>query len=405
MRRAAPSMGKIHRDFYPVPLSSPSITNSERAAVLSVLDSPSLSLGPRVQEFEERIAERTGVRYAVAVNSGTSGLHLCVKAAGIQPADEVITTPFSFVASANCVLFERGMPVFVDIDPATLNMDAGRIEAAITPRTRAILAVHVFGRPCPMDPILEIASRHGLAVIEDSCEALGASYHGRPVGSFGQTGVFAFYPNKQITTGEGGVIVTDEAHVAALCRSWRNQGRGEPGGWLQHERIGYNYRLSDLNCALGSAQLARLDEIVSARAAHAARYTALLRDRVPEVIPPAAPAADMEISWFVYVVRLRDEFTREDRDEILDALRKKGIGCSNYFSPIHLQPFYREQFGYQPGDFPATEFASDRTIALPFFTDLSGFQIEFVVEALRETVREAGSRLTAGVDTQPTFAL
>ena len=229
-----------------IPLSSPNINADDRSAVLEVLNSTALSLGPRLPEFETAICSVTGARYAVAVNSGTSGLHLAVKAAEIHDGDQVITTAFSFVASANCILFERGVPVFVDIDERSLNIDVAQVERAITPRTKAILVVHVFGRPCAMDQLLPIAERHGLILIEDACEALGATFGGRAVGRFGQTGVFAFYPNKQITTGEGGVVITDDERIASLCRSWRNQGRSERAQWLEHERLGFNYRISDI---------------------------------------------------------------------------------------------------------------------------------------------------------------
>ena len=378
-----------------IPLSSPDLTHEERMCVMDVLNGSHLSLGPRLPAFEQAIAELTGARHAIAVNSGTSALHLCVKAAGIGEGDEVITTPFSFVASANCALFERAVPVFVDIDPVSWNIDVSRIEAAITPRTRAILPVHVFGRPCPMEPIMKTASRHGLAVIEDSCEAIGATCGGKPVGTFGQTGTFAFYPNKQITTGEGGAIVTDDDEVARLCRSWRNQGRSENGAWLQHERLGYNYRLSDINCALGVAQLSRLDTILSMRAKVAARYTGILSHLVPEVITPAPAAPGTEISWFVYVVRLRDEFSLADRDSVVQSLRQHGIACNTYFSPIHLQPFYRELFGYRPGDFPIAEHIAERTIALPFFNRLTDQQIETACGALADAVSNLKTRRPA----------
>ena len=354
--------------------------------MLEVLSTPHLSLGPKLPEFERAVARQAGVRHAVAVNSGTSGLHLAVKAAGLGPNDEVITTPFSFVASANCLLYEGAIPRFVDVDPDTYNIDLSQIRGAVARKTRAILPVHVFGRPCPMEGILEIARRQDLVVIEDACEALGARYHGRAAGSFGQTGVFAFYPNKQVTTGEGGVIVTDDARVAALCRSWRNQGRAEDSAWLEHERLGYNYRLSDLNCALGVAQLSRLEEILARRARIADRYTEILVDRVPQVVPPAPPALETRISWFVYVVRLRDDFSRQDRDAVIQVLLNAGIGCRNYFSPIHLQPFYRKKFGFAPGDFPVAERVSERTIALPFFGQLTDKEILTVCDALADAV-------------------
>ncbi|MBL8291818.1 MAG: DegT/DnrJ/EryC1/StrS family aminotransferase [Bryobacterales bacterium] len=370
----------------PIPLSNPDIGHLEKAAVLRVLGSGRLSLGPLLPAFESAIAERTGVVHAIAVNSGTSGLHLCIKAAGIAEGDEVITSPFSFIASANCILFEGGIPRFVDIDPVTFNLDTDRIEDAITPRTKAILPVHVFGRPCDMAAVLRIADRYHLKVIEDACEAIGARLQGRAAGSFGQTGVFAFYPNKQITTGEGGVIVTNDSRAAALCRSWRNQGRCDGDAWLSHARLGYNYRLSDIQCALGLAQLSRLDTFLALRAHVAARYTEFLQAEVPEVLPPAPPAAGSEMSWFVYVVRLHDEFTQQHRDCIVNDLRAAHIGTNIYFTPIHLQPFFRRQFGYRPNDFPITERISARTIALPFFNRLTDRQIAFVVHALRKAI-------------------
>lgn len=330
------------------------------------------------------------------MNSGTSGLHLAVKAAGLGPGDEVITTPFSFVASANCLLYEGAIPRFVDIDPDTCNLDVRQISAAITRRTRAILAVHIFGRPCPMQDIMEIARSKGLIVIEDACEALGATCRGKPVGSFGQTGVFAFYPNKQITTGEGGAVTTSDRNVAALCRSWRNQGRAENSTWLQHERLGYNYRLSELNCALGLAQLSRLDKILARRARVAARYTQIFQDSVPQVAPPAPAAPQTTISWFVYTVRLSDEFSRQDRDDVIADLCAAGIGSRNYFTPIHLQPFYRDKFGFSRGDFPVAERTSERTIALPFFSQLSDKDIVAVADTLAHTLARR-KRVTVSV--------
>ena len=365
-----------------IPLSSPDISVEDRERVLAVLSGTTLSLGPSLAAFEASMAEAAGTRFAVAVNSGTSALHLCIKAAGIGEGDEVITTPFSFVASANCALYERAIPRFVDIDVDTYNVNVSQIAGSINSKTRAILPVHVFGRPCDMRGIGSLAERHSLAVIEDACEAIGASFEGRRAGSFGESGAFAFYPNKQITTGEGGAVVTSDENVARLCRSWRNQGRGEDGGWLQHERLGYNYRLSDVNCALGLGQLSRLSEILQKRKNVAETYAQALAS-VPAVIPPR-PEAGM--SWFVYVVRLEDEFTREHRDQILESLRSEGIGCNRYFSPIHLQPYYREMFGYRRGDFPIAEHVADRTIALPFFNNLTHDQIEAVASSLSRAI-------------------
>jgi perosamine synthetase len=369
----------------PIPLSAPDLTDKDRASVLEVLQGTSLSLGPKLPQFESHLAAQIGARFAIAVNSGTSGLHLCIKAASIRDGDEVITTPFSFVASANCILYERAKPVFVDIDPVTFNIDTNQIEAAITPRTRAILPVHVFGRPCQIERIIEIGKRNGLTVIEDACEAIGAKVGERAAGTFGQTGVFAFYPNKQMTTGEGGAIVTDDAKIASLCRSWRNQGRAEGSGWLEHDLLGYNYRLSDIHCALGVAQLARLDDMLAGRARVARWYQEALRD-VAEVIPPKLEEPGTEISWFVYVVTLIPEFSRQHRDHLLSQLKASGIGCSSYFSPIHLQRFYREAYGFRPGNFPVTESVSERSIALPFFTRMSAAQVACVCDTLQELI-------------------
>lgn len=375
----------LNSELRPIPLSSPDVSADDCQRVLDVLSGPTLSLGPVLPAFEAGLAQAAGTRFAVAVNSGTSALHLCVKAAGLGDGDEVITSPFSFVASANCLLFERAIPRFVDIDIDTYNINPILISAQINHRTRGILPVHVFGRPCDMTAINALAETRGLTVIEDSCEAIGATIDGRLAGSFGQSGCFAFYPNKQITTGEGGALVTDDERVARLARSWRNQGRGEGGAWLQHERLGYNYRLSDINCALGLGQLSRLESILLMRHNAAHRYGQYL-EAIPEIILPAPAAAGIGISWFVYVVRLQDEFTREDRDRVLDLLRQDGIGCNNYFAPIHLQEFYREQFGYRRGDFPVTEHVADRTIALPFFNHLTSGQMETVALSLARAI-------------------
>ncbi len=366
-----------------IPLSRPDITEDDIAAVVNVLRTPTLSLGPQLQLFEERIAAFVGARHAVAVNSGTSALHLCMRALGIGEGDEVITTPFSFIASANCILFEKAVPRFVDIEPQTLCLDPALVEAAITPRTKAILAVDVFGYLCDWDALRAIADRHDLALIEDSCEALGSSRDGRHAGTFGDCGTFAFYPNKQMTTGEGGVIVTDRPEIASLARSMRNQGRGEGNAWLQHERLGFNYRMSDINCALGTSQLQRLPTFLSMRAQVAAWYTEELQALADLVHAPVMQPG-VDISWFVYVVRLADRFTRADRDRALAALRERGIGCNNYFPPIHLQPFYRELLGTKEGDFPVTEGVSDHTMALPFHNHLSKQEIQRVCATLRE---------------------
>lgn len=367
-----------------IPLSSPDITEHDIEAVVQVLKTPCLSLGPKLVEFEEKMASYIGVDYAVAVNSGTSALHLIVRALDIKDGDEVITTPFSFIASANCILFERAKPVFVDIDPVTLNMNVGCIEEQITDKTRAILAVDVFGYPADWDELEQLAQKHKLLLIEDSCEALGAQYKGKKLGTFGEAGAFAFYPNKQMTTGEGGIIVTNSEKTASLCRSMRNQGRGEGDEWLQHSRLGYNYRISDINCALGIAQLERIESLLAKREQVARLYDIRLNGLKEIQVPFASP--EMKRSWFVYVVVLAEDYTVENRNTILQELKRRGIGCSNYFTPIHLQPFYRKMFGFKEGDFPVTEHVSKRTIALPFYSNLGEQDIDFVVQNLKEIV-------------------
>jgi perosamine synthetase len=376
-----------------VPLSSQWIDGSDESAVLDVLRSDHLSLGPRLPEFEEELAHVAEVTHGVAVNSGTSALHLIVRALGLKEGDEVITTPFSFIASANCLLFERVKPVFVDIRPDTYNIDPARIAPAITERTKAILAVDAFGQPAELDAIEDIAHQHGLQLIEDSCESLGSEWKGRRCGSWGAAGAFAFYPNKQITTGEGGCVVTQSDDIAALCRSMRNQGRGETGEWLGHERLGYNYRISDISCALGTSQLRRLDKIIELRGQAATRYNNLLKD-VSEVVTPANLSDVTRMSWFVYVIRLADQFTRADRDWIMGWLADHGIQSRPYFTPIHLQPFYVREFGYKPGDFPITEQVSARTISLPFFTMITPEQQQKVVAVLKDGLSERQRELT-----------
>ena len=379
-----------------IPLSNPDITEKEKNEVFEVLNTPNLSLGPKLEEFEKKFAEYIGSKYTVAVNSGTSGLHLCIRALDIKDGDKVLTSPFSFISSANCILFERAEPVFVDIDEKTLNIDINKLVDKLEETNRkklkvkAVLPVHIFGRPCEMDDIMSIAQDNELKVIEDAAEAIGSKYRPedkewKKVGTFGDCGVFAFYPNKQMTPGEGGMIVTDDENIYKLCRSMRNQGRAEDGAWLQHVRLGFNYRISDINCALGIAQLERIDEMLAKREKVARLYNERLKEINGLIIPQFEK--NKKISWFVYVVRLADNFSQEDRDFILDKLRKKGIGCSNYFTPIHLQPFYRKMYGYRKGDFPVTEKVSERTIALPFYNNLKESQIDYVCENLTKIIR------------------
>lgn len=368
-----------------IPLSGPEIDDSDIAAVVAVLKTPQLSLGPHVPEFEAAVARYCGARYAIAVNSGTSALHLVNIALGLGPGDEVVTTPFSFVASSNSVLFVGATPVFADIDPITWDLDPAAAAAAIGPRTRALLPVHVFGRGCAMPAFVELARRHGLAVIEDSCEALGTRLDGKMAGTFGTAGAFAFYPNKQMTTGEGGIIVTDDEKITAITQSLRNQGRGADGSWLAHERLGYNFRIPDILCALGTSQLRRIEAFIAQRQRVFDLYSRALAGIDEIVLPPPARAGE-RASWFVYVIALREGLGRERRDAMLAELRRRGIGCRNYFSPIHLQPFYRERFGLREGMFPVTESVAARTIALPFFNRLAEAQVERVGVAVREAL-------------------
>ncbi len=386
-----------------VPMSSPDLTDAERQAVQDVLSGPSLSMGPYIRRFEQAFRERTGRKHALAVNSGTAGLHLCVRAAGIRPGDLVITTPFSFVASTNAILFEGGVPVYVDVDPLTGNPDPLQVRAAandllsggaatrkwLPPRgasaaapLRAILTVDVFGQPADADPILEVARAHNLRVIEDSCEALGAAYKGRPAGTLGDYGVFAFYPNKQITTGEGGMVVTDDDAGAELMRALRNQGRSPGDTWLAHTHLGYNYRLDEMSAALGAVQISRLNELLTKRAQVAAWYTERLA-AIPGVEPPRVRPETTRMSWFVYVARFDPAL---NRDEIIRKLAAEGIPARPYFAPIHLQPYMVERFGYRSGMYPAAEDLGRRGAALPFSSVMTEAQVETVCAALRRVL-------------------
>ena len=365
-----------------VPLSKPDISELEIDLVISVLRSSQLSLGPRLEEFENRVATYIGLPHAIAVSSGTAGLHLCVRALGIGDGDEVLVPSFTFIAAAHAIRYEGAVPVFVDIDARTLNVDLACIEAAITPRTRAIMAVHTFGRPLDMLAILDVAKRHGLFVIEDACEAIGAEVHGQKAGSFGDAAVFAFYPNKQITTGEGGMVVTRNAKLARDMHAMRNQGRYPSDAWHQHSIFGFNYRLSEMNCALGCAQMMRIEEILAKRESAAYQYQSALAD-MPGVITPAQSIAGARISWFVYVIRLHSEVPYS-RDQVVEALTREGVQCGRYFAPVHQQSAYTGW--HLPHPLPVTEAESLRTIALPFFSDISEEEIIFVAEALRRAL-------------------
>ena len=380
-------------------MSSPDLTDADRQAVLDVLNTPILSMGQHTPAFERAFCDLTGAKHAVAVNSGTAGLHLCVRAAGIGPGDLVITTPFSFVASSNVLLFENAIPIFVDIDPKTGNIDpflvadaANNIEKYL-PRQltlddhklKAILPVDVFGQPADMDAINAVAKQHGLAVIEDSCEALGATYKGKQAGTLGDFGVFAFYPNKVITTGEGGVIVTDDDKAAHFMRALRNQGRAPGDTWLQHTHLGYNYRIDEMSAALGRTQMSRLDELLSKREQVAAWYESRLAE-IPGVEVPFVEPSTTRMSWFVYVIRFDAKLNRDELAKKLDA---HGIPVRPYFLPIHLQPYMAERFGWREGDFPVTEDLGRRGLAVPFSSVMTEEQVETVCQAIREVVSQA----------------
>ena len=366
-----------------VPLSSPWLDEREEQLVLDVLRSGRLSLGPTIDRFEEAFAEAVGAPYAAAVSSGTAGLHLLCVTAGVGPGDEVVTSPYSFVASANCAIYEGATPVFADIDPSTLNLDPAAVEAAVTERTRAVIAVDIYGYPCELDELRAICDRHGLALIEDACEALGARYRRAPIGSQGPPAVFAFYPNKQITTGEGGMVTTHSEEEWRRLRSLRNQGRADSGGWLEHVRLGFNYRLDDIRAAIGLGQLEKLDEILTSRAAVASRYGELL-GAIEGLELPRADDADHERSWFVYVVALPGG---TDREAVIEALDARGVQTARYLPCIHLQSYMQERFGFRAGLCPIAEEMSTRTLALPFHARLDEGDQELVAEALAAALR------------------
>jgi perosamine synthetase len=369
-----------------VPLAQPDIGPLEQELVNQVLAGDTLAMGPFTDEFERGVAALASRRHGIAVSSGTAGLHLAVHALGIGPGDEVVTTPFSFVASSNCVLYQGATPVFADIEEETLGLDPEQAERAVGPATRAILPVDVFGSPCRLPDLAELADGAGVPLVEDSCEALGSSLGERPAGAWGRIGVFAFYPNKQITTGEGGMVVTDDDGLAATIRSLRNQGRDEDGTWLRHVRLGFNYRLDEMSAALGVAQLRRRADLKAGRDRVVAAYRERLAAHEWLRLPDALPGT--EVDWFVYVVRLAE---RIDRDRMIGQLDALGVPGRPYFSPIHLQPYYRERFGFRPGDFPVTERVAASTLAIPFSSRLTDAQVDQVCEALLATARAQGA--------------
>jgi perosamine synthetase len=372
-----------------IPLARPVVGPREEELVLQALRSRRLALGPMLPAFERALASRLGAGPVSAVSSGTAGLHLAIRAAGVEAGDEVVTTPFSFVASANCLLYERARPVFCDIDRRTLNLDPEAAAATVTERTTGLLPVHVFGYPAPMPALEALAANHGLWIVEDACEALGAVHgDGRPVGARGNLAVFGFYPNKQLTTGEGGAVVARAPAEKERVDSERNQGRAPDMGWLDHDRLGFNYRLDDLSCALGLAQLERLDELLAGRARVAALYAEALHEVEALELPCPDEGGDRR-SWFVYVVQLPPSV---DRDEAVRALRERGVDSKPYLSAIHLMSFYRERFGHRAGEFPACEEVARRSLALPFYPELTEGQVARVADALRDAVESPAAR-------------
>ncbi len=386
-----------------IPLSRPDVGDLEIQYVTDVLRSGMLSLGPTVPKFETQFASFIGRRHAVAVNSGTSALHLCVRALGIGLDDEVVTSSFSFVASTNCILYEGAVPVFLDIEPDTFNLSPEQIYRFLSQRcehnssghcvnkdtgrrVKAILPVHVFGMPCDMDAIERIAQDYGLFVIEDACEALGAEHRGRHSGTLGDAACFAFYPNKQMTTGEGGMIVTDDDALAEACRSLRNQGRNATSEWLDHARLGFNYRLSDIHAALGLAQLERIECLLEKRRSAAAAYDEALQGLRGLITPRRVPGSKR--SWFVYVVQLPSKDGSDIRDSVLRSLRSAGIGCQAYFPAIHRQPYMKGRFATPFGTLKETEIASDACLAIPFFSTIDAAQISAVCDALKQALQE-----------------
>ncbi len=367
-----------------IKLAHPDITSKEINAVVKVLKSGTLSLGPELAAFEADFARYVGRKHALAVSSGTAGLHLAAMALGLKPGHQVITSPYSFIASANCILYQGAAPVLADIDPVTLNLDPGQAAQKITRRTRALLAVDVFGLPADYKRLEALCRKHGLDLIEDSCEALGARHHGRMAGSFGKIAAFGFYPNKQITTGEGGMVLCDDRRLHQKMTALRNQGRSSMGGWLAHHILGYNYRMSDVSAALGRAQLARLPAMLERRRMVAQSYKELFARRLPE-FTLLQDVPGLKRSWFVFAVLVPGPMKGKKRDRLIKELQKSGIQCAHYFPALHLQPALRS-LGYQRGDFPVTEDAADRSLALPFHHKLSLRDQEKVVETIGRIV-------------------
>ncbi|MEK7125814.1 MAG: DegT/DnrJ/EryC1/StrS family aminotransferase [Patescibacteria group bacterium] len=361
------------------PLAKPYLGKAEEQAATEVLRSGILSIGSKVREFEKQFAKKIGTKYACAVSSGTAGLHLTMIAAGIGPGDEVITTPFSFIASANCIIYVGAKPVFVDIDPQTYNIDPQKIEAKITKRTKAIVVVHIFGQSADMESIMAIAKKYKLKIIEDACESIAAQYQGKRTGTFGESAVFAFYPNKQMTTGEGGMIATDSKKIYELCCSLRNQGRSENMQWLDHQLLGYNYRLDEMSAAIGLVQLKKLDSMIKERQKIAAWYSAGFAKHKAIIQAPVIAAGNTH-TWFVYVVKILPGNIK--RDKIIELLAKERIAAKPYLPSIHLFDFYKKQFNYREGDYRVAENMSQKSLALPFYLGLKKSDISYIISKL-----------------------
>lgn len=366
------------------PLARPFLDKREEREVLKVLRSGNLSLGGYHREFEFQFAKKIGTKYACAVSSGTAGLHLAMISGGIGAGDEVITSPFSFISSANCILYVGAKPVFVDIDSKTYNIDPDKIEKKITRRTKAILVVHIFGQAAAMDPILRIARKHGLKIIEDACESVCAEYKGKNAGTFGECAVFAFYPNKQMTTGEGGMIATDSKKIYEICKSLSNQGRTPNLQWLDHKYLGYNYRMDEMSAAVGLVQLKKLDYMIEKRKKIAQYYNKCFENWHDLVQIPYL-ASENSHTWFVYVVQIKNKKT--DRDGIIQKLSKAGISTKGYLPSIHLFDFYKKKFGYKKGDFPISESVSRHSLALPFYLDLTEDDAQYISDRVIRAIK------------------
>jgi perosamine synthetase len=380
---AAPAEASQAAQHEWIPLARPVLGRAEERAAVEVLRSGRLSLGPRCEQFEREFARRVEAAFASAVSSGTAGLHLALRAVGVCDGDEVVTSPLSFVASANAALYERARPVFADIDPVTLNLDPDAAAAAVSERTRALLPVHIFGYPADMDAFEQIAAQHGIAIVEDACEALGAVHpDGRPVGGRGHPAVFGFYANKQLTTAEGGMVVHGDAALKRRVDSERNQGRAADMSWLEHDTLGFNYRLSELACAIGVVQLRRLSEMLEARRWVARLYGEALAG-IEGLELPCPDSGGARRGWFVFVVQLPDD---ADRDAVVRELASREIEVKPYLPAIHLLGFYRERFGHRPGEFPVCERVAARSLALPFFPGMEEDRVARVAEALAEAL-------------------